>query len=314
MIFQVTPGDKRVDWKAGADYKLAEDTMVYVSAATGFRLPGFNARPFQPSQITQIPGDDILAYELGIKTDLFDKRLRINATGFYTDYKTRPSAVGGQEYLAGPNGQPIPVPGGGSITIPLPAGGDGATTCRVLTPAEITAGTVGYQCVSRNYYINTPGKVKGVELEISAQPIDNLLIDGSLGYSKFTAADILAPTRVNQRVTGIPEWTANAGVQYEIDAPGLNGTITPRLDWFYQGSMVYSAASTMYNQPGYSVFNARISYHFEPYDATIAIGATNVFNKFYWQNFFILQDFGFPQADAQPSRPREWFVSIGKKF
>ncbi len=162
--------------------------MVYASASTGFRLPSFNSRPFQPSQITQIAGDEILAYELGVKADLFDRRLRLNATAFYTDYKTRPAAAAGQEYQLGTNGQPIVVPGGGSVTTPLTNGPPGSTTCRLLTAAEISAGTVGYSCVSRNYYYNNPGKVKGFELEADAEPIDHLTFNLQVRLCAFHVA------------------------------------------------------------------------------------------------------------------------------
>jgi iron complex outermembrane receptor protein len=311
IIFNVTPADSRFDWKAGIDYQLMDRTMVYFSAATGFRLPSFNSRPLQPDQVTQIPGDDIQTYELGVKTDLFDRRLRVNATGFYTDYKTRPAGVSGQEYLIGSNGQPVP---GTQITQPLPTGGPNATTCRTLTPQEIAAGTQGFQCIGRTYYVNTPGTVKGVELELDARPIDHLSITGEIGYSKFDSPDLNAPTRVNHRLTGIPDWNASAGIQYEIDAPMLNGTIVPRLDWLYQGSIVYSAVSTTYNQPGYSVFNARVSYHNSAYDTTFSVGATNLFNTFYYRNFFIYQELGYPNVNAQPGPPREIFVSLRKNF
>ncbi|WP_160737556.1 TonB-dependent receptor domain-containing protein [Altericroceibacterium endophyticum] len=312
IVFQITPGDKRFDWKLGLDYQLTDNFMVYSSAATGFSLPSFNSRPFQPSQVTQIPGDETLAYELGFKSDLFDRRLRLNITGFYTDYKTRPGSVGGQEYLLDASGNPIPVSGGGSVTVPLPAGGPDATTCRVLTPAEISAGTTGYECVSRTYYVNYPGKIKGVEGELQAEPIDGLLIDGSFGYANFRSDDLDNTT--NKRPTRVPEWTASGGIQYEIDAPALAGTITPRLDWFYQGSIVYETNNDRYNQPGYSVFNGRLTYDNPDRGLQVALGATNLFNKFYYRNLFVLQAFGFPQANGQPAPPREWYLSVSKKF
>jgi iron complex outermembrane receptor protein len=318
--FLVKPKDNRFDWKAGVDYKLfeegngiLEDTMLFASASTGFRLPSFNARPFQPSQVTQIDGDETRAYELGVKTDLLDHKVRANLTGFYTDYLSRPLPVAGSEYLLDASGNPVPL-AGGQVTEPLPNGPPGSTRCRTRTAAEVTAGVQGYQCVSRNYYMNTPGTVSGFEAEIDAEPIDRLLFNFSAGYSKFSAPDVDNRAINPGKVVGIPDWTANAGVQYELEAPKLGGTITPRLDWVYQGDMIYSTASTKFNQPAYSVVNARLTYYNKKHDATISIGATNLFDTFYYENFFILQDFGYPQTDAQPSPPREWYLEIGKKF
>ena len=311
IVFGVTPADSRFDWKAGVSYDFAEDTMVYASAATGFRLPSFNSRPLQPSQVAQIPGDEILSYELGTKTDLLDRKLRINADVFYTDYKTRPAGVSGQEYLIGANGQPTP---GQQLTVSFPTGGPGATTCRSLTAAEIANNTPGFQCIGRTYYVNTPGKVKGVEAEIEARPFERFSVGGSFGYAKFSSADLDAPTRVNRRLTGIPDWTGSAGMQYQALTPAIRGSLTPRLDWFYQGSIVYSATSKTYNQPAYSTFNGRVTYDNDDHDVSVSLGATNLLNKFYYRNFFIYQELGYPNVEAQPSPPREWFLTIRKSF
>jgi iron complex outermembrane recepter protein len=311
IIFNVTPKDSRFDWKAGVNYELNDLTMLYTSAATGFRLPTFNSRPLQPDQVTQIPGDETVAYELGIKTDLLQRKLRVNATAFYTNYKSRPLSVSGQEYAIGANGQPVP---GQQVTVPLPSGGTGATTCRTLSPAEQAAGTPGFQCIGRTYYVNTPGKIKGFEAEIEARPFSHFSVDGSMGYSHFASPDLDAATRVNHTLPGISEWTASGGVQYEVNVPALGGGLTPRLDWFYQGAIVYSAVSTLYNQAAYSTFNGRLSYHNDEHDYTVSAGATNLFNKFYYRNFFLYQELGYPNIDAQPAPPREWFVSVKKSF
>jgi len=312
IIFGVVPKSKRVDWKAGADYKLSDHTLLYASAATGFRLPSFNARPLQPSQVYQIPGDNIIAYEAGIKTDLFDRKLRINATGFYTDYKRRATSVSGQEYLLDTNtGQPQ---AGNSILIPLAAGPAGTTTCRARTAAEVAAGTPGFACVGRTFATNTPGKVRGGEVEIEVHPIEHLSLNLSGGYSNFSAPDLRSAGRVTDRVLGIPNWTASAGAQYDLDVQALDGSITPRVDWFYQGSIAYSAQSLAFKQSPFSTFNGRLTYYNRKNDATVSFSVTNMFNKFYYYNYFVYSELGYPNVNGNPSRPRMWSVTLGKRF
>jgi iron complex outermembrane receptor protein len=311
IVFNVEPKDSRFDWKLGAEYQLLDYTMVYASAATGFRLPSFNSRPLQPSQVTQIPGDEILNYEMGIKTDLFDRMVRINGDIFYTDYKTRPAGVSGQEYRIGANGQPDP---GNSVTIPLVGGPPDSTTCRARTAAEITGGVAGFTCIGRTYYINTPGIVRGAEMEVEARPLDHLSFNMSLGYQDFQSHDINAPTRVNKRLLGVPDWTGSMGVQYDFETPALGGSISPRLDWYYQGSIAYSASSKTYNQNPYSTVNLRVTYQNNAHDVTVSLGATNLLDHYYYRNFFIYQELGYPNVNAQPAPPREWFLTIGKSF
>ncbi len=49
--FLVHPKAKRFDWKAGIDYHITDVVMVYGSASTGARLPGYNPRPQQNTQV-----------------------------------------------------------------------------------------------------------------------------------------------------------------------------------------------------------------------------------------------------------------------
>jgi len=314
LSFRVTPQESRFDWKAGLTYDVNSSTIAYFSAATGSQAPGFNGRPLQPSQTVQFPGDRTLAYELGFKTDLFDQRLRLNVVGFYTDYKTRIFAVSGQEAQIGTGGGQLV---GSQVVIPDAANGQGVTACRAQTAAEAGAGP-GVQCIGRTFYINLPGESKGVEVELEARPFDGLVINGSLGFAQFTSPELNAPGRITDRLTaigiGIPEWTASGGVQYEIPVDAIGGTITPRLDWFYTGSVPFDAVDPFLQQDAYSTFNGRITYELEEHDLSVAIGATNLTNKFYYRNFFNYNSIAFASTQAQPSAPREWYLKVTKQF
>ena len=314
LTFTVRPEESRFDWKAGLTYDLNNSTIVYVSAATGSQAPGFNGRPLQPSQTVQYPGDRTLAYEGGIKTDLFDQRLRLNAVAFYTDYRTRIFGVSGQEAQIGGAGAPVP---GTQVVIPDTANGQGVTTCRTQTAAEVTAGP-GVQCIGRTFFINLPGETKGFELELEAHPVDRLSINASLGYAKFTSPELNAPGRITNRLTaigiGIPEWTASGGIEYEIDVPQLGGTITPRVDVFYTGSVPFDARDPFFFQDPYATVNTRITYELEEMDLTAALGATNLTDNFHYNNVFNYNSIGFASTQAQPAAPREWYLSVAKRF
>ena len=135
-----------------------------------------------------------------------------------------------------------------------------------------------------------------------------------MGWSKFTAPDIKSRT-VNRRQSN-PFWTASGGIQYRIPAEVIGGSITPRLDWTYESSQIVSGASTKYNGllPAKSLFNGRITYDNDNYNFTVALGVVNLFNKFYYRNVFDYQFLGYPQTDAQPAPPREWYLTVKKRF
>jgi iron complex outermembrane receptor protein len=315
-FFVIKPSTNRFDWKLGADYHVTDDVMVYASASTGARLPGYNTRPQQPSQVVSFGADETLAYELGAKADLFDRRLRLNAAAFYTDYKSRYTSVTGAEANLLTGNAPV---AGTCVLVPFAAGGSGATTCRgtpfnAATETRNLATGVGVLSIPRTYFVNTPGKVKGFELEVEFRPIDGLAINGAVGYAKFDSPDLKIATRANDRLAGLPEINGTIGIQYRIEAEQLGGSITPRLDWFYTGDIAMSASRNTYNQPAYSLFNGRLTYEHYDHEVTVALGVTNLFDKRYYNNFFVYQDIGFPNANGQPGAPRQWYVEIGKRF
>jgi iron complex outermembrane receptor protein len=306
--FVVVPHQSKASWKLGANYQLNDDVLLYTSAASGNSLPGYNPRPLQTTQVYQFDGNDDVAYELGAKLDLFERTVRLNTAVFYTDFKNRPTAITGSEALLDPaTNQPVP---GNQQLIGLPGGPAGSTQCSTQTLPSNT----GITCLSRTYYRNLPASVRGAEIEYTVTPTHALLINGSVGWSKFWSPDIAART-VNKRQSN-PFWTANMGVQYELEAPALDGSFTPRLDWTYESNQIVSGTSIKYNYllPAHSVFNARLAYDNTDHGFTVSGGVTNLFNKVYYLNVFDYQPLGYPQTDAQPAHPREWYVTIRKQF
>jgi iron complex outermembrane recepter protein len=94
---------QRTDWRIETDYRFSPEVFAYASVATGFKAGGVNPRPFfGPSagecsalppgvaapcnQVKSFNPESLTTYEAGIKTDLFDRRLRFNASAFLNKY------------------------------------------------------------------------------------------------------------------------------------------------------------------------------------------------------------------------------------
>jgi iron complex outermembrane receptor protein len=312
-IFDITIKSTRRDWKGGADYKINDSMMAYVSAGSGYRLPGFNVRPSQPGQEGQTPGESLISYEAGVKAELFDRSVKLNAAAFLMEFNERPAGYSGQEAQL-TNDLSANVPGNSTVIPAGPVGTDHATafsTCRAynatLDGARNPAAGVGVACVARAFSYAVGGRIEGFESEIEAVPMDHLSITGSVGYTKWDSQQ-------GTRQTLIPEWTASGGMQYEIIAPVLGGSFTPRVDWFYNGTIAYSSQNPDFDQGGRSIFNGRIGYHNETHDLDVALGATNLFNKFYYYQKTIFRELGLPTNLGQPASPREWYLTLKKRF
>lgn len=63
----------------------------------------------------------------------------------------------------------------------------------------------------------------------------------------------------------------------------------------------------------HGILNGRLTYDSTGKVWQTSLAVTNIFDKFYWQNkfdFFAIQGF----VTGLPSRPREWSVSVKRKF
>jgi iron complex outermembrane receptor protein len=68
-------------------YEFTDELMAFASATRGFKSGGWNARatagPNGPSQVQPFTAEKVWSYELGLRSEWFDRRLRANVTGFY---------------------------------------------------------------------------------------------------------------------------------------------------------------------------------------------------------------------------------------
>ncbi len=91
--YDLSTRGSRFSGKAAIDYQAAETISVYASIASGFKSAGFNggflsANPVEARrQLGPVNPENVLAYEVGVKSLLLDRRLQANIALFYNDYR-----------------------------------------------------------------------------------------------------------------------------------------------------------------------------------------------------------------------------------
>jgi iron complex outermembrane receptor protein len=75
---------KKITWRAAADYEVADDVLIYASNSRGYKAGTFNTLPLDSASLNPEVVD---AYELGVKSELLDRLVRINAAFFWNDIK-----------------------------------------------------------------------------------------------------------------------------------------------------------------------------------------------------------------------------------
>jgi len=92
-VAPITGSDTFEAWtpRFALEYQITDDLMFYAAATKGFKGGGTNDTvadidtPFAP--------ETIWSYEGGVRSELFNRRLRINATYFYSEYKDKQITV-----------------------------------------------------------------------------------------------------------------------------------------------------------------------------------------------------------------------------
>ncbi len=74
---------RKPTFRVALDHQFSDTVLGYVSFNTGIKSGGFNT--VSPANPAYLP-EKLTAYEVGLKTELFDRRLRLNLAGFYYDY------------------------------------------------------------------------------------------------------------------------------------------------------------------------------------------------------------------------------------
>jgi len=287
----------RVDYRGNVQYAFTDDIMAYAQVSTGFKGGGVNPRPYFAQQVLPFGQETLTSYEVGTKTDLFDRRLRLNLAAFLSKYKGIQLSLSNCTAITGPG---FGVPCG----LPVNAG---------------------------------DADIKGVELETTIRPVRNLVIDGAVSYLDFdykrfgsysstnpatgavTVVTVGGPAAPNGPQFGdyapyTPAWKWSAGAQYEI-ALGDFGTLTPRLDAAFQGQIYTNTANRSSNRiDGYTVANARLTFRNARQDLELALEVTNFTNRYYLLTIYDQTVGAQGFATGQPGRPREWAVTLKKKF
>jgi iron complex outermembrane recepter protein len=87
--------EEKVTPRIAVRYDVSDDINVFASATQGFKSGGWNARETQARLVLPFSPEEVWSYELGVRSQFFDRRVTLNATAYQsiTDNLQTPSAV-----------------------------------------------------------------------------------------------------------------------------------------------------------------------------------------------------------------------------
>jgi iron complex outermembrane receptor protein len=289
-IFDVTGSfkGKRWDYRGVVNYRFSDEFLAYASIATGYKGGGVNPRPFVIDQRLPFQPEKLTTYEVGFKTDLFDRRLRLNGAAFLNKYDdiVLSKLVCPESSLPSPCLRPANI---GKATV---KGFELEATVRPAAGFTLD-GSVSYlhfkyTSPTALLYPNDP-----------AGPQNPIVLVGSA----IPAGGITPYT---------PELNWSFGAQYDYEA--AIGRFSLRVDGSYQGKLYTTAENSVWSKiPGRFLGNGRLTWTTRDDDWKMWVEVKNIFNKYYFESKSdVTASLGL--VTGVPGLPRTWQVGVERNF
>ncbi len=271
-----TSSNSKWDYRAAVQYRWTDALMTYVQVATGFKGGGVNPRPFFIQQELQFEPETLTAYELGMKSDWFDKHLRLNGAVFLNKYKDIVFTVNN-----------CPLPGAPPAPCALPVNAGKAD----VKGAELEATVI---------------PIEGLTIDASGSFLD-------FQYTSISAAAQNSGITPDMDLPFAPRWKFSVGAQYRWPL-GSAGSLTPRFDWSHQTAFHAAAVNSRFNEvAGYGLLNGRLTWRDDDELWNVSLEVTNLTDKLYYLGIFDNRG-SSRTVMGEPAPPRQWAVSIKRTF
>jgi iron complex outermembrane receptor protein len=313
----------KTTWRAGLDYQLSDDNLMYASVSTGFRSGGFNSGQGPAALQPTFNPETVIAYEIGSKNRFADNTIQINLAAFYNNYKglqeQRQVPVGATTLSIIENSGKARSYGAEAELIwqPVDALQIGATFAYLnakYTEYRDVPAPFGTTILVTDAAALTPTVVNGVTIAPAGQrrlfaPGYNCgLVAGTGGAGQPAAAygcDISGNS-----IPYSPEFTGAVYASYEIDL-GSAGTLTPYASINFSSSFFGQPFnSILEKQDAFSKIDLRLTWAYNE-NVSIQGFVTNVTDKV-TSTRFVWGGGGALQASYAP--PRLWGARASFKF
>jgi iron complex outermembrane receptor protein len=250
------------DYKAGLEYDLADNSMLYFTYATSYRVNPMAANQGERT----IPPEKLKAYTVGAKNRFLGNKLQLNAAAYYYDYKNKEAQVSSdgkpgrddvifESDIVTPEGLPYDSNGDGDYIDQL-MGGPGSED--PWFKQHGTFRTIGVD-LSADWVATSIDKVSLGVTYLNAKWKDlemvfywHKLVDGNV--EPYWDSD--GVNYSGRKNTYSPTWTINLGYEHNFIL-GSFGALVPRVDLLYKSEYVLdyqpSNYPVNYQEPYYLV-------------------------------------------------------------
>ncbi|WP_286774036.1 MULTISPECIES: TonB-dependent receptor [unclassified Sphingomonas] len=266
------------------NYKITPDVMVFGSVTKGFKSGGWNSRAYYASGAVAFTKETIWSYEGGIRSEFFDRKLRVNLTGFYfMDYDAQ-------------------LPGGGYNPL--------TNTITYLTRNVADMENYGLEgeinlTPVRNFNLFWNFGLQHARYTNLNQATKDQIARCLAGnFANNCNTGIVTPTGGIGQPTRAPRFTSTLGANYSFDLGG-GYSLQPSANWNYiSGTWVSTSNDKAGFQPAHSLFNGGLTLASDA-GWSVGVECSNCFNSTYKTSFLI-----YPYLN----NPGTWMARVRYNF
>lgn len=266
-------------WRIALDHQFTGDVMGYVSYSRGFKSGVYNlTSPYDPV----VKPETLDAYEIGIKSQLFDHRLQLNASTFYYNYNDiqLTTIQGASQILV--NAAKAKVYG---IDVDF----NGAITDTLSLRGGVEALHGRYDSFPNAPVVNAH----------TSFPYDNASVNCATNPDGCDAG--------GNKMINTPDFTANLALDERV--PVSFGELNANISYAYNSGFYFNADNRV-KQDAYGLVNAQLGWTSPKEMYSVRVWARNLFDKQYLQ--FVSEA---PTGDlGSPGMGRTYGVTVGVNY
>ncbi len=284
----------KVTWKLALDHRFSDEVMGYASFNRGFRSGTFVP---QATPIIVLEPEIVDAYEVGLKTDLFDRTVRFNVAGFYYDQTN----VQVQQVIAGVNS--VYNAEGAEIY-----GVDTDVTWRV-TPNLRVFGGIGY---AHARYTDFANAIISVPYPLAASYVipTGQTCRGTFGNARAQLGGncLVIGDATGNKLQNTPKVTGSVGASWDIRTAD-SGKFTVAGNYYYNDGFVATADERV-AQRAYSTVDGSVTWHSPSDSLYVRVWGKNLGDAFYRTQLSATNS----GDNGTPGAPRTFGITVGADF
>jgi iron complex outermembrane receptor protein len=255
----------RLTWRVSLDHRFSPELLAYASYNRGFRSGTFIP---QATPIITLEPEVIDAYEVGIKSDLFDRRVRFNLSAYYYNESNLQvmQVIAGLQNVYNADGARI-------------YGLDGDVTWKVTNNLRLFGG-VNY---THARYTNFTDAIVSVPFPLPAGfvvPAGQTCL-GTFGnpYAQLGGNCLLRGDASGNKLQNTPAFTGSVGGSLDIPTASA-GKFTLAGNFYYNDGYVGAPDERVY-QTSYQTVDASITWHMPNDHLYVRVWGKNLTDTFY---------------------------------